>query len=348
MSKQTHPPQRATAKRTTQKEKLKEITEKLEAGVREMFTSEQYAKWLKTMRTFHNYSFNNTLLIALQAPHASQVASYDTWKKLNRQVRKGEKGIKILVPAPVKIQTEKERLDPVTAKPILDGDGNPVKDVEEHILQHFKIGHVFAYEQTDGEPLPELGVDELTGNADNFSVIRQSIEDISPVRIRFEDIEGGAKGYYNDSLKLIAVQNGMSELQTIKTMIHELAHAVCHNKEALAAAGIRKDRQTKEVESESIAYTVCQFLGLDTSDYSFSYITGWSTGKELKVLRESMDFIRETSDSLLDQLSHQMEKNMPEKERSILSELNSMKEKTLQTVKPAFKEKRQIPKEAVL
>ena len=207
---------------------------------------------------------------------------------------------------------------------------------------------MFAYEQTDGEPLPELGVDELTGNADNFSVIRQSIEDISPVRIRFEDIEGGAKGYYNDSLTLIAVQNGMSELQTIKTMIHELAHAVCHNKEALAAAGIRKDRQTKEVESESIAYTVCQFLGLDTSDYSFSYITGWSTGKELKVLRESMDFIRETSDSLLDQLSHQMEKNMPEKERSILSELNSMKEKTLQTVKPAFKEKRQIPKEAVL
>ena len=154
MPKRTRHPRRPPSGGPTQKEKLKEITEKLEAGVREMFTSEQYAKWLKTMRTFHNYSFNNTLLIALQAPHASQVASYDTWKKLNRQVRKGEKGIKILVPAPVKIQTEKERLDPVTAKPILDSNGNPVKDVEEHILQHFKIGHVFAYEQTDGEPLP--------------------------------------------------------------------------------------------------------------------------------------------------------------------------------------------------
>ena len=348
MSNKAQRPRRAASGGLTQKEKLKEITEKLEAGVREMFTSEQYAKWLKTMRTFHHYSFNNTLLIALQAPEATHVASYETWKKLNRQVRKGEKGIRILVPAPVKIRTEKERIDPATAAPVLDADGNPVKDIEEHLLQRFKIGHVFSYEQTDGEPLPQLGVDELTGTAENYSVIKRSIEEISPVPIRFEDIEGGAKGYYSDARKVIAIQNGMSEVQTIKTMVHELAHAVCHNKEALAESAIPKDRQTKEVESESIAYTICQYLGLDTSDYSFSYITGWSIGKELKVLRDSMDFIRDTSDHLLDRLAQQMEKHMPEKERSVLKEISGYKETIKRTEKIAPKNSHSQTKEAVL
>ena len=313
----------------TQKEKLKEITDKLEAGVREMFPSEKYAKWLKTMLTFHQYSFNNSILIAVQAPEATRVASYDTWKKLKRQVRKGEKGIKILVPAPVKVKKEIEQLDPLTAKPLLDQNGVPVKGIEEHLIQHFKIGHVFSYEQTDGEPLPSLGPDELTGSADNYENLKEAITDISPTPIRYELIQGGAKGYYSPLDKEIVINIGMSELQTIKTMIHETAHALCHDLDIMKAEGIQKDRQTKEVEAESVAYTVCQFFGLDTSDYSFAYVTGWSSSREIKELRESMEFIRKTSGDIIDQLQEKLvEKDLPEERSSILEDLRSLKEKS--------------------
>ena len=348
MSKQNYTSKSTSAKGVSRKEKLKRITEKLEAGVREMFTSEQYAKWLKTMRTFHNYSFNNTLLIALQAPNATQVASYETWKKLNRQVRKGEKGIKILVPTPVKIQTEKERIDSVTSKPVLDADGNPVKDIEERYLQRFKIGHVFAYEQTDGEPLPELGVNELTGTVNNYSALREAITMVSPVPIRFDAIEDGAKGYLNASTKEIVIKKDMSELQTIKTMLHELAHAICHSRIMQIVANPPKDRQTMEVEAESIAYTVCQYFGLDTSDYSFSYVTGWSTGRDLKTLQESMDFIRGVSDDLINDLSAEMEKRLPKKERSVLYQLEALKEKSGQPKPVVYKEPARKVSEAVL
>ena len=277
------------------KNRMKEISATLERGVKEMISSENYAVWLKAMMAFHHYSFNNSILIAMQAPEATRVASYDTWKKLRRQVRKGAKGIKILVPAPVKVKKEIERLDPSTANPVLDQNGDPVKDIEEHLIQHFKIGHVFSYEQTDGEPLPSLGPDELAGSADNYENLKEAITDISPVPIRYEIIQGGAKGYYSPFDKEIVINTGMSELQTIKTMIHETAHAMCHDLDIMKAEDRQKDRQTKEVEAESVAYTVCQYFGLDTADYSFAYITAWSSSKELPELRASMDFIRETA-----------------------------------------------------
>ena len=292
-----------------------------------MITSENYTTWLKTMLAFHHYSLNNTILIALQAPEASRVASYETWKKLKRQVRKGEKGIKILVPAPVKVKKEVERRDPVTSLPILDADGNPVKDIEEYSLQHFKIGHVFAYEQTDGEPLPSLGVDELTGTAAGYERMKQAITDISPVPIRFDEVKGGAKGYYSPLNKEIVINTGMSELQTIKTIVHELAHSMCHDRDTMMAKGIKKDRQTKEVEAESVAYTVCQYFGLDTSDYSFAYVTGWSSSKEMKELRSSMEFIRETSAIVIDRIHERMEDlECSPAHSSVISELSRCKE----------------------
>ena len=291
------------------KEKLVEITEKLEKGVSEVFTSENYTRWLKAMSKFHHYSFNNTLLIMLQAPYASSVASYDTWKKLHRQVRKGEKGIKILVPAPVRVKEERQKTDPLTMKPLFDADGNPVTEETEHLLQHYRIGHVFAYEQTDGEPLPELGPDELTGKAENFELMKAAIISIAPVSIRFDEIEGDAKGYYSSADKEIVVKKDMSEAQTMKTMIHELAHSLCHDRDRMAKEDVKKDRQTKEVEAESVAFTVCQFFGLDTSDYSFPYVTGWSSGRDLKELRSSMDFVRETSKNIIDAVAEKLEKH---------------------------------------
>lgn len=286
----------------TGKEKIQEITERLEQGVKELFTSEKYAAWLKTMSAFHHYSFNNTLLIALQAPAATQVASYQTWKKLHRQVRKGEKGIKILVPAPVKVKHEEQKLDPITSKPLLDPDGRPLTETKELVIQHFKIGHVFAYEQTEGEPLPELGPDELTGSVPNYESLKKVIMEISPVPVRFDSIEGGAKGYFSHIQKEIVIKDGMSELQTVKTMIHELGHALCHDRDHAGEEGFQKDRQTKEVEADSISYTVCAMLKLDVSDYAFPYIAGWSSSKELKELRSSMDLIRETSGRILDSI----------------------------------------------
>ena len=206
MQKRNHHSRSAPPDGKTMKEKLTELTEKLEQGVSEIFTSENYTNWLRSMSRFHHYSIGNTILIALQAPYASQVASYSTWKKLHRHVRKGEKGIKILVPAPVKVKEEKQKFDPDTAQPLFDTNGNPLTETEEHLIQHYKIGHVFAYEQTEGEPLPQLGPDELTGDAKNFDVMKQAVISIAPVTVRFDDIDGGAKGYFSSIDKEIVVK----------------------------------------------------------------------------------------------------------------------------------------------
>ena len=284
-------------------DQLKEITERLEQGVKDIFTSEMYTKYLLTMAKFHNYSFNNTLLIAMQRPDATLVAGYNAWKnKFNRYVKKGEKGIQIIAPAPVKEREEREKIDKDTGLTVLNESGEPEIEVVERVIPRFRVTTVFDYAQTDGEPLPTLEVNELTARVKDYTLLKEAIEQVSPVPIRFGEIEGNAKGYYSHMDKEICVRADMGESQTIKTMIHEVAHAMLHDSDQMKQRGEEKDQLTKETEAESIAFTVCSALGIDTSDYSFPYVASWASGKELKELKDSMDTIRLTAADFLEKL----------------------------------------------
>ena len=284
-------------------DQLKEITERLEQGVKDIFTSEMYTKYLLTMSKFHNYSFNNTLLIAMQRPDATLVAGYNAWKnKFNRYVKKGEKGIQIIAPAPVKEREEREKIDKDTGLTVLNENGEPEIEVVEKVIPRFRVATVFDYAQTDGEPLPTLEVNELTARVKDYTLLKEAIEQVSPVPIRFGEIEGSAKGYYSHMDKEICVRADMGESQTIKTMIHEVAHAMLHDSDQMKQRGEEKDQLTKETEAESIAFTVCSALGIDTSDYSFPYVASWASGKELKELKDSMDTIRLTAADFLEKL----------------------------------------------
>lgn len=284
-------------------DQLKEITERLEQGVKDIFTSEMYTKYLLTMSKFHNYSFNNTLLIAMQRPDATLVAGYNAWKnKFNRYVKKGEKGIQIIAPAPVKEREEREKIDKDTGLTVLNENGEPEIEVVERVIPRFRVTTVFDYAQTDGEPLPTLEVNELTARVKDYTLLKEAIEQVSPVPIRFGEIEGNAKGYYSHVDKEICVRADMGESQTIKTMIHEVAHAMLHDSDQMKQRGEEKDQLTKETEAESIAFTVCSALGIDTSDYSFPYVASWASGKELKELKDSMDMIRLTAADFLEKL----------------------------------------------
>lgn len=284
-------------------DQLKEITERLEQGVKDIFTSEMYTKYLLTMSKFHNYSFNNTLLITMQRPDATLVAGYNAWKnKFNRYVKKGEKGIQIIAPAPVKEREEREKIDKDTGLTVLNENGEPEIEVVERVIPRFRVTTVFDYAQTDGEPLPTLEVNELTARVKDYTLLKEAIEQVSPVPIRFGEIEGSAKGYYSHMDKEICVRADMGESQTIKTMIHEVAHAMLHDSDQMKQRGEEKDQLTKETEAESIAFTVCSALGIDTSDYSFPYVASWASGKELKELKDSMDTIRLTAADFLEKL----------------------------------------------
>lgn len=284
-------------------DQLKEITERLEQGVKDIFTSEMYTKYLLTMSKFHNYSFNNTLLIAMQRPDATLVAGYNAWKnKFNRYVKKGEKGIQIIAPAPVKEREEREKIDKDTGLTVLNESGEPEIEVVERVIPRIRVTTVFDYAQTDGEPLPTLEVNELTARVKDYTLLKEAIEQVSPVPIRFGEIEGNAKGYYSHMDKEICVRADMGESQTIKTMIHEVAHAMLHDSDQMKQRGEEKDQLTKETEAESIAFTVCSALGIDTSDYSFPYVASWASGKELKELKDSMDTIRLTAADFLEKL----------------------------------------------
>ena len=305
----------------TEKQKVKEITDKLEEGLKELFESEKYKKYLSTMSKFHNYSFNNTLLIALQRPDASLVAGYQAWQKnFNRHVKRGEKGIRILAPAPYKIKEERDKLDPVTGEVMLDKDGMPQTEEVEVKIPAFRAVSVFDVAQTEGEPLPELEAKELLSTVEGYEDFIKAVTYVAPVPIGFEDIPGASKGYFNIGENRIAVQEGMSESQTLKTMVHETAHSMLHNKEVnrediLAPA---KDRNSKEVEAESIAFTVCNHFGIDTSDYSFGYIAGWSSGKDMKELKSSLDTIRRTASELITGIEEQLKEL--QRDREIMQE----------------------------
>ena len=351
---------------------VREITDKLEQGIKELFESERFKEYLRTMSKFYHYSFSNTLLIAMQKPEATYVAGYTSWQRnFDRQVMKGEKGIKILAPAPYKAKEEREKIDPSTQKPVLDADGKPVTETVEVMRPAFKVVSVFDISQTDGKELPDIIVDELSGSVENYAAFFEALKQESPVPITFEDIPGGAKGYFSPIENRIAIQEGMSEIQTIKTAIHEIAHAKLHSidrpepepswkivmisdggtkrdflsgfaseAEANAAAEhegwrfvdenrfewrleveedtsavqeMRKDRHTKEVEAESVAYTVCQRYGIETSDYSFGYIAGWSSDKETKELKGSLETIRKTAAELIDSIDAKLKVLLAEK-----------------------------------
>ena len=285
----------------SEKQKVKEITDKLEAGLKELFESEKYKSYLSTMSKFHNYSFNNTLLIAMQKPEATLVAGYQAWQKnFERHVNKGEKAIRILAPAPYKIKEERDKLDPVTGEMMFDENGMPQKEETEVTIPAFRAVSVFDVSQTDGKPIPELEVNELLSTVEGYEDFVQALMNISPVPIAFEDIPGDSKGYFSTAEKRIAVQENMSESQTLKTMVHEVAHSMLHDKEVNQSMDIPvKDRNTKEVEAESVAFTVCQHFGKDTSDYSFGYIAGWSSGRNMKELKSSLDTIRKTASELI-------------------------------------------------
>lgn len=263
---------------------IKAITEQLEQGVKEVFTSDKYIEYLQFMSKFTSYSFNNTMLIFLQKPNASLVAGYKSWQQKGRQVRKGEKGITILAPCPHKKEIEDE-----------NGEKQTIS------WTSFRAVSVFDVSQTDGAELPTGCITMLTGEVENYTDLVKKLEEISPVPVGYENIEGGANGYFNTAEKRIAIQEGMSQQQTIKTLIHEISHAILHDRDE----GEEKeaDRNTREVQAESVAYTVCSMLGLDTSDYSFGYVAGWSSTKEVKELNESMEVIRKTAKDISDRLA---------------------------------------------
>lgn len=276
------------------KRQIDMILENLKNGTRAIFESDAYKQWLATLAHFYRYSLNNNLLILMQMPSASQIASLRTWNKLKRKVKSGSKGIKILVPTPVKIK-----------------DKNEEGEEEEREIMHFKVGHVFDISQVEelpGAPPLTLGIRELEGNVDGYDRFLKAMEKISPVPVRFDEIQGGAKGYYDPFNLEIVIQKDMSPMQTVKTCLHELSHAVLHSRDKMKAEG-EKDRETKEVEAESIAH-VCMLVlfGEDSSPYTFSYIATWSSGKEMPELMASLQTIHDTASELINRFEEELGK----------------------------------------
>lgn len=285
-------------------DRIKEITEKLEQGIQDLFSSEQYKLYLTTMSKFYNYSFNNTLLIALQRPDATLIAGFNAWQKnFKRHVKRGEHGIKIFAPCPYKMQAEVKKVDPVTQRVVTGRDGKPEIETKEITVPAFKVVTVFDVCQTEGEPLPALGIGELSGSMEKYSDFFEALRRMAPMPVSFEKLQGSVKGYCDYEERKIVLLEGMSEIHTAKTAIHEITHARLHdihnkNKNDIPPEQ-RKDRNTREVEAESVAYTVCQHYGIDTSDYSFGYIAGWSSGREAMELKSSLELIRSTAAEMI-------------------------------------------------
>ena len=311
--------------REKQADQLKAVTDQLEKGVVEVFQSDKYKQFLDTMAKFPRYSVNNSILIMMQRPDASLCQSFTGWKEMGRYVKKGEKGISILAPAPYKIEREQTRLDD-KGKPVLDADGEPVTEKVEVTIRAFKVVKTFDVSQTDGKELPSIGPDELVGSIEGYPKLLQALQEISPVPVSFEQIDGEAKGFYHQEDKRIAIQDGMSEVQTIKTLLHEMAHQKLHDKDAVAAADY-VSRNGKEVEAESVAYVVCQHYGINTSDYSFSYVAGWSEGKETPELKSSLDKIRQTAADFIYQIDQKLEVLQADREQGFIPVVPDSQEK---------------------
>lgn len=296
------------AEKQSNKERIKEITAGIEQGIKELFESDRYRKYLTTMSRFHKYSLNNVMLIHSQRPDATLVAGFNKWKNsFGRYVKKGEKGIQILAPTPYKIKVEKEKLDPETKLPMIDENGDPVTEEKEVSIPMFKVVSVFDVSQTEGKPLPQLAY-SLSGAVEHYEEFMEALKRTSTVPIKVEHTDKNVDGFFDLTNQSITIQAGMSEIQTVCAVIHEIAHSRLHNYDhmtELADDGetlltpAEKDRHTEEVEAESISYAVCQYFGIETSDNSFGYIASWSQGKELKELRASLETINRTSSDLI-------------------------------------------------
>ena len=284
-------------------ERVAELTDRLENGVRELYASDSYAQYISAMAKFHHYSFGNALLILFQCPHATNVAGYNTWKQLGRQVKKGEKGILILAPCAFRAVLEREKIDPQTGRTLYGPDGQPLTEKVKISPNRFKIAHVFDLSQTEGRELPQIGVSELTGDVEDYAGIYDRLAALSPLPVVQEDFQRAAKGYTSFMENRVVIKPGMSQVQTIKTLVHEIAHAKLHEPADILIEEQPKQRSQKEVEAESIAYVVCQHFGIDTTDYSLAYVAGWSQGKELAELKASLNVIHATAGEIIDAIS---------------------------------------------
>lgn len=303
------------------KQEMDQMAEKLEAGVKDVFQGENYKAYLDFCAKMPRYSINNQILIMMQKPDATMCQSFTGWKEMGRFVKKGEKGIRVMAPAPYKIEREQDKLDG-NGKPMLDADGEPVKEKVEVKVNAFKPVSTFDISQTDGEPVPRLGVDELVGTVEGYETLMEAIKQASPVPISFENIESGAKGYFHVEENRIAIQEGMSEAQTVKTALHEASHATLHNKEAQNADNDKKTRNQKECEAESVAYVVCQHYGVDTAEYSFSYVAGWSSDKEVPELKASLDTIRMAASDLIGKIDDKIAELTQNKDKNQFAEID--------------------------
>ena len=326
------------------KERMKVITDRLETGVQELFESSRYMAYLSAMSKMHDYSLNNTLLIAMQG--GSIVAGYNRWQdEFDRHVKRGEKGIKILAPAPFKVKQQMEKIDPATQQPVIGADGKPVTEEQEVTVPAFKVVTVFDISQTEGKDFPMPYISELTGDVQQYQDFFAALERTSPYPISIEPISDGAKGRCFYAKQRIAINEGMSELQTLKTAIHEIAHAKLHaiDREAPAEEqAARPDRSTREVQAESVAYTVCQYYGLDTSDYSFGYVADWSSGRELSELKASLETIRATASELITEIDGHFAQLQQEREARQEQEAVTV-DVTPEAAAPAQAEKEQAP-----
>ena len=287
------------------KAEMEEMTTKLENGVKNIFEGDNYKDYLKFCAKLPRYSVNNQILIMMQKPDATMCQSFSGWKEMNRHVIKGEKGIRILAPSPYTMEREQEKMD-ASGKPVLDKNGEPVTETVEVTVNAFKPVSTFDVSQTEGDPLPSLGVNELTASVDGYETLLAAIKEVVPVPISFEEISTGAKGYYQVEEDRIVVQAGMSEAQTVKTILHEASHQALHSKEAMDKSGEPKSKNQKETEAESVAFVVCQHYGIDTSDYSFGYVASWSEGKEVPELKASLDTIRKTASDLITKIDDEI------------------------------------------
>ena len=284
-------------------ERVAELTERLENGVRELYASDSYAQYITAMAKFHHYSFGNALLILFQCPHATNVAGYNTWTQLGRQVKKGEKGIQILAPCNFRATLEREKIDPLSGQTICGPDGKPLTEKVKISPNRFKIAHVFDLSQTEGRELPQIGVSELSGDVAGYTGIYDRLTALSPLPVVQEDFKRSAKGYTSFTENRIVIKPGMSQVQTIKTLVHEIAHAKLHQPQDLLAVPSPAEKRRKEVEAESIAYVVCQHFGIDTTDYSLAYVASWSKGTELAELKASLNVIHSTAGEIIDAIS---------------------------------------------
>ena len=290
-----------------------DVMKELEEGVTNLFESNTYKNYLDVMSKFYNYSFNNNLLIAMQRPDATRIASYTAWKEeFGRNVKKGEKGINIIAPVMTKELMEKQKNDPKTNKPLFDENGNPVMEKKEYTKTTFRVVKVFDISQTEGKELPEI-LHKLNGTTENANEMLNVLGMISPVPLRVGNISGSANGYYSSKNKEIVIRDGLSDVQSIKTCVHEISHAMLHDRDLLDKARLPlPDARAREVQAESIAYAVCKHFGIDTSEYSFGYIAGWSKDKELSELKTSMNTIRYTANKIINQVEKEL---FPEKEK---------------------------------